>query len=520
MSLRLRGVPWLLTCCIAVGVGATGCQLLLGADDHVLRVDCDGDGDGCDAGDIEPGVDATDEASSADAGAAGGDGASSPEVGEFATDAPSSEDGEAATGADEVADATDAAPDGADASESSDAGCEPPLDRIYYVDSTAPSGGTGSLACKFRTLTETFSAITKSGANQAADVFVIVAGSISESTEGQGAFPLSVPPRVRVRGAADVYWPVITAPPGTSAFRFESAAAGALEDLNVRQDVLGNTGSGLVVSGTKAAGNLAPITLRNVSFRNFAHGIDVQKNGYLNVLSGVTVESNFLGLNVVDGFVRIRVDKGESMTTFDQNNTEGIFVDGDHAILDIAGAISPAVADRLISISRNSGDGVRMRAPAGKDDGLALSNQIVGAAITNNESDGLRIFGGTAVKVRNCYLQQNTHAAVRMTDNGATGATNEITAIDFGHIQGSPGENNFYYNTPAFCFDFQKTTPTGLLWAEGNVFSSGIRVCSDPVSGPNTTLTWAPDCAHTYNLGYTNKVVFSDVIRVAYCKLP
>src|SRR5262249_18287476 len=151
-------------------------------------------------------------------------------------------------------------------------------------------------------------------------------------------------------------------------------------------------GTGVEIVGTRAFNNTTPIVIHDVAVHDFQTGIAVAKDGYLSVLSGVEVSSNGYGLQVTDGFVRVRASPGEPVTSFDNNSTAGMDVEGDQAVVDLAGG-SLSRFERSLSVSYNGGPGILMRAPAGHDDGLGLSNEIVGVAFKVN-GEGMRLLGG------------------------------------------------------------------------------------------------------------------------------
>jgi hypothetical protein len=194
------------------------------------------------------------------------------------------------------------------------------------------------------------------------------------------------------------------------------------------------------------------------------------------------------------------------------------------------GATALYADTRAISVSHNGDVGIRMRAPSAGDSSLGLMNRIVSVNVTHNASDGLHIFGGTSVHVRNLYTTKNG-SAVRVSDTGAEGATNDLRRIDLGTIDETGGGKSdrgnirFSGNYTGICIDLQNPSGAGVLRAEGNVFNvlGSTTECFDAYKGPTTMLTFEPNCGVSLqvpNLGYTTPITLSSVLSTKYCQIP
>jgi hypothetical protein len=243
------------------------------------------------------------------------------------------------------------------------------------------------------------------------------------------------------------------------------------------------SGIGIGVSpGTGKSASLAYVSVQNTG----GHGIAVS-NGTLTIGQGVTVSGAGTaskrrdGLNVAGGLVNITVTAGQAPSTFNNNTQNGIYVTG-AGVINITGfpVIVPAPNGQgTVVASGNAFGGLNIFEAPGAS-GLSTVNGFVA---WQNAQNGLRLYGGEKVKVRNSVFLANVLNGVFVTSFDATAAGNDLSQLDLGTA--ADGGRNVLQSAvgsmpdlAGVCVQMASGRGTLTLSARGNVFAGPIDCTS------------------------------------------
>jgi hypothetical protein len=337
----------------------------------------------------------------------------------------------------------------------SSSACAAPTKPAYFVDATFAGPSTGTMTCPWKSLHDAFNAVRTD--NFTGDSTVTILGGTFDSTVE--TFPLIVPASVYVNVPALHLFATIEPPPNTTAFIVPfSAETGAtsgwsarLSGLAIKQATQG-TGNGILATGGTVQ---APVQIDDVDVTSFYHGINVE-GGVTHIADGVTSHGNgFSGVRVGGGTANVTFSaQAASVTTF-VANIVGIYVTSDpNSIL-----IAQGSPQMLLRCDGNSNSGIRVESPN-------PANSIAYVEASANSTNGLGLYGGASVKVRNSTFDGNNLSAVRVV----LGASESIAGMDLG-TAADHGNNTFTGNTQAeVCVDLD--TPTGTLQVAGNTWDA------------------------------------------------
>jgi len=216
------------------------------------------------------------------------------------------------------------------------------------------------------------------------------------------------------------------------------------------------------------------------------HGIAVS-NGTLAIGQGVTVTGAGSalkrrdGLNIAGGLVNITVTAGQAPSTFNNNTQNGIYVTG-AGVINITGfpVIVPAPNGQgTVVASGNAFGGLNIFEAPGAS-GLSTVNGFVA---WQNAQNGLRLYGGEKVKVRNSVFLANVLNGVFVTSFDATAAGNDLSQLDLGTA--ADGGRNVLQSAvgsmpdlAGVCVQMASGRGTLTLSARGNVFAGPIDCTS------------------------------------------
>ena len=197
------------------------------------------------------------------------------------------------------------------------------------------------------------------------------------------------------------------------------------------------SGIGIGVSpGSGKAASLSYVTVQNTG----GHGIAVS-NGTLAIGQGVTVTGAGTalkrrdGLNIAGGLVNIMVTSGQAPTAFNNNTQHGIYVTG-AGVINITGfpvTVPAPNGQGTVVANGNALAGLRIfEAP-----GNAAFSTVNGLVAWQNAQNGLRLYGGGKVKVRNSVFLANVLNGVYVTPYEANAAGNDLSQLDLGTALGS-----------------------------------------------------------------------------------
>ncbi len=181
--------------------------------------------------------------------------------------------------------------------------------------------------------------------------------------------------------------------------------------------------------------SLSYVTVQNTG----GHGIAVS-NGTLSIGQGVTVTGAGTalkrrdGLNIAGGLVNIMVASGQAASTFNNNTQHGIYVTG-AGVINITGfpvTVPAPNGQGTVVASGNAFAGLRIfEAP-----GAAALSTINGFVAWQNAQNGLRLYGGGKVKVRNSVFLANVLNGVYITvvrrDRGRQRSVADRSRLDLG----------------------------------------------------------------------------------------
>jgi hypothetical protein len=287
------------------------------------------------------------------------------------------------------------------------------------------------------------------------------------------------------RGTANILAGVSVTGAGASGVSISGGAA----HIDAGITVTGTAVNGLDISGgavTLGGG----VTVTGAT----SNGINLS-GGTVAINAGVNVTtSGTNGLNISGGTATITVTANQASTAFDSNTRYGIAVSGP-GVLNISGA-APAsgTAVRTVSAKSNTNDNIYFASTATTTstiDGLYSYNSTAG--------DGLQIFAGSRITVRNSVFRRNAGNGIHISS--VTGsATSVLTNIDLGST-GDFGNNVLQSATTAnqnagagICVSLTTGSTAQALTAMGNQFT-GVN-CATATPGPivkNATCTAAAD---------------------------
>ncbi|HVT08784.1 MAG TPA: hypothetical protein VHO67_15105, partial [Polyangia bacterium] len=354
------------------------------------------------------------------------------------------------------------------------------VDPVNGNDQTATgsgvsSGGAAAPGCAFKTIT---AAISHMGSTPFAGSQIVVVGS-SGSTTGLSSgdtLPLILPTNTTLTTTGG---PVTITVPVAGAFKLNNNNSG----------ISGGAGAPLVLDGNNKTGGVGVLvspgtstftaSVSNVTIQNTnQYGIRVT-NGTLTVGGGVVVTgSNLDGFLISGGAANVNNPSG-TQTSFNNNGSYGIEVTGTGSV-SISGTPGTPVPTNAgtVVVSGNTNGGIRIAQTAGAS-GLVTNviNGLVawgnGNASTGTSADGMRLTGGSKVKVRNSLLLGNYRYALVVSSGANSAAGNDLSGLDIGS-PGDPGKN--YMQVP--------------LGASGQNASGGLCValtaCTGTCIGPLT----------------------------------
>ncbi|MDB4988697.1 MAG: hypothetical protein JWN04_3875 [Myxococcaceae bacterium] len=323
---------------------------------------------------------------------------------------------------------------------------------VYYVDPINGSdNGTGSLTltsggsaatCAVKTITRALQLI---GSAVVPTQVIVVGGPLTTVGTGE-AFPITVPANVTISTQTG---PVtVSVPDGKAGFTLNAPntqiTSGAGAPLTITTIVTGTTGgkTGVVVdSGSDTTTAIANVTIRGM----LENGIVVNA-GVVTIGAGVVSSSNGTntktgnGLSVQGGEAIIDVAAGSAATQFNNNTAHGILVGGTGFIRVTGSVTSASTGSGTIETNGNTYAGVWIEQAAGAPQSI-ISGLV---SFANTGGNGMRIAGGSNVKVRGSVFLGNSGSGV-IVSSGAGAGPNAIANIDLGTsgASGSNGGNTF-----------------------------------------------------------------------------
>jgi Right handed beta helix region len=350
-------------------------------------------------------------------------------------------------------------------------GCSSPVPGVLYVSPETLTPGAGSVDCPMKVLGDALQVATSGTTVIVQGGASIVAAGLRLVPDGVivtgGTLP-SPPPGPFAACDANLCadaarWPLLLTDGSHPGFTL--GANSALRFFRV-------SGKGVDASVFGAAGVMIPgagAKIDHLSISGCLAGISVESGGSAEVDDGVDSSGNLNGLVSQTGSAASIL----GAANFDHNDQVGILVLNGALAFTLRGAVSA---------SYNGQAGLRFGdATAGSSiDGLVAHDNLI---------DGLHIFSGSAVVVRNCQLHDNHGSGVSLS--GGTGTS--LSAIDLG-MSGDSGRNHIYGNAAAgLCLP--KGLSNDMLRAEGNDFTPASGTPPENCAAAAATLSRATACA-------------------------
>jgi hypothetical protein len=402
------------------------------------------------------------------------------------------------------------------------------VDPVNGNDATATgsgaAGGQPNPACSFKTVTKALSTVG-GFAVPGTQIVVVGSASVTISLDPSEIMPIVVPANVTIStktGPIHVTLPVTGDPNfgNISGFQLSGDQSGITPDPSAPLILDGSTNTSGIGIGV-APGNNKTAILTYVTVQNTGgHGI-VVTNGTLNVGQGVTSKGAGTavkkrdGLNISGGTVNINVGSGQAPTSFLNNTQHGIYVTG-AAVLNINGSpvVSPSPNGQgTVVVGGNANAGVHIfEAP-----GAAAMSAVNGLVSWGNLLSGMKIYGGSKVKVRNSVFLNNATNGLYVLAFSATGAGNDLSQIDLGtsadhggnYLQALIGSSP---DLTGVCVSMSSGMGALSLKAAGNIFA-GPTDCS--VS--SAALVRSTNCSGFVDLGVVSQSGTTVTVDASSC---
>src|SRR6185295_14384255 len=383
-------------------------------------------------------------------------------------------------------------------------GCSPATGNTYYVDPVNGSdatatgsgmvGGVANPSCSFRTVTHAMQVV---GGFAVPGTKIIVLGTTGQTVplDASETLPIIVPANVTI---ATMNGPILINLPASADPNLGNVGGFQLggDQATIAPDPAapitidgGSNSSGIAIGVSPGAGKSAALSYVNVQ-NTGGHGI-VVSNGTLSIGQGLVVTGAGTalkrrdGLNIAGGLVNIMVGNGQAPTLFNNNSQHGIYVFGT-GVINITGfplTVPAPNGQGTVVATGNAFAGLRIfEAP-----GAAGMSTINGFVAWQNAQNGLRLYGGEKVKVRNSVFLANVLNGVYVTGYDASAAGNDLSQIDLGSVS-DPGRNVLQASVGSMpdlaglCVGMSPGRGLLTLSARGNVFA-GPTDCTTSTVG-------------------------------------
>jgi hypothetical protein len=394
--------------------------------------------------------------------------------------------------------------------------CDTVAGNQYFVDpvggndtaatGSGKGGGIASRACMFKTLSAALERLPATPAAGTTITIVGEAGKVTQLVAAAEKYPIKIPENVKVTtqdGAIE-----LKLPEGKEGFHLlgKNAALTPAGTARLTIDGAGKAKAGVTV---KLASNSDEITITNVVItKTNDDGMRILA-GTAHIGAGIEVSdagtsaAKFSGLDVAGGRANIDVATGKAV--FANNSKHGISVTllGE---LDITGkpAGAPGGGDGTIVVRNNGDAGIHIgQKPA---DPALKNNDVRGVVAHANQGPGLRVQGGSRLKLRDSVLLANGGSGVSIEPADATDAGNGVANIDLG-VMNDPGKNilqNLLGSNPntgaGLCVDVPKPAVGAVVKARGNTFAGAGAALDCAATTPPSKITISDTCGRV-NVG-------------------
>jgi hypothetical protein len=317
------------------------------------------------------------------------------------------------------------------------------VDPVNGNDNTATgsdmSGGTMAPGCAFKTIKKLLN-VMPSTPFAGTQIIIVGTGTSTGLSAGE-TYPITLPTNTTLTTTGG---PVTITVPAATLFQLNNNASA----------ITGGSGAPLVLDGATHTGGIAILnspgtstftsSISNLTIQNTNNdGIRVTA-GTLTVGAGLVVSgSNQDGIHITGGAANINNPSG-AQTLFTNNAQHGIEVGtlGSVSITGTPGSPVPSNSGTVVA-NFNTTAGIRINQTPG---GVGLvTNSINGLVSWGNTNYGMRLFGGSLVKVRNSILLGNGQYGVIVGSGANSIAGNDLSKLDMGKPTDA-GKN--YIQTP------------------------------------------------------------------------
>jgi hypothetical protein len=396
------------------------------------------------------------------------------------------------------------------------------VDPIDGNDATATgsgvAAGVATPSCAFKTVTRALQVV---GSFAAPGTQIVITGQsgMTIALDATEALPIVVPMNVTVAtkgGPIRLNLPASADPMlgNVAGFQLGGDLAALAPDAAAPITIDGGANkSGIGVGVSPGSGK--SVTISYLSVQNTGgHGIAVS-NGTLNVGPGVSATGAGTAVKRRDGLyvggvgaVTIVVAGGQAPSTFNNNTQYGIDVTGSGVVTVSGVPVVPPNGQGTVQANGNFFAGLGIF----ENPGAAAMSSVDGLVAWQNAQNGLRLYGGARVRVRNSVFLANTLDGIYITSYDGTTAGNDLSQIDLG-TAGSPGRNYvqaLFGSNPdlaGLCVSMSPGMGTLTLAAEGNLFAgptdctiSSAGIVRSSVCGGYVDLGIIPAAGTTVNV--------------------
>jgi hypothetical protein len=402
------------------------------------------------------------------------------------------------------------------------------VDPVSGNDSAATgsgiAAGVATPSCSFKTVTR---ALQVAGGFAAPGTQIVIVGRSGQTVtlDVNEALPIVVPANVTIAtsdGAIRVNLPASGDPNVGNVAGFQLGGDLATLAPNAAAPLVidGGNLSGIGISVAPGVGKRAALSYVTVQ-NSGGHGIAVS-NGTVTIGQGVTVTGAGTavrrrdGLNVAGGIVNVAVASGQAPTAFNNNTQHGIYVTGS-GVVNISGVPVTAPTPNgqgTVTANGNFFAGLRIF----ESPGVGATSIIDGLVAWGNTQNGLRLYGGAKVKVRNSVFLMNTLNGVFVTSFDATAAGNDLSSLDLGssvavgrnYLQASVGANP---NLAGLCVSMSPGMGALSLASRGNLFA-GPTDCATA----NSAIVRSAVCSGYADVGVIGAAGTTVTVDVANCQ--
>jgi hypothetical protein len=189
----------------------------------------------------------------------------------------------------------------------------------------------------------------------------------------------------------------------------------------------------------------------------------------------------------------------EAPTSFLDNTQHGIYVTGTGTLSVTGTPVLPPNGHGTVVVSGNFSAGVRLFEAQG-----GAPSTLEGLVAWANPSSGLRVYGGSRLKVRKSVFLANGANGVYVTSYDGSAAGNDLSQIDLGTVA-DPGHNTLQASlgsnpdVTGLCVSMSPGVDAFTLHAAGNIFAGPLD-CTRVLPPPAPVLR-AQTCSGFVDVG-------------------